>query len=331
MVNVLLESVHDRAFVIDLHNDVMEVIYGSNFAYQLAARHPTSHTDIPRLRDGGVDAQIFSIWINPNSYAPSMYYSTAAKFIDTMKAQFSRNPNDVTLVTRAGAIDTAFTQKKIAGILVVEGGHCIEDNLEKLRAFYQAGVRVMTITWKNSTSWAISDQDSRAGTTGLNDFGKQVIRTMDSLGMLIDVSHVGRKTIEDILATSTKPIIASHSGAYTLANNARNLTDSQIRSIADRGGVIGVVFYPYYLTGSRTASLNNVIQHIDHIRNLVGNVECISLGSDFDGIEVTPSGLENVTKFPAITEALLQRGYSRDDVRKILGGNFMRVFRAVCK
>lgn len=331
MVNVLLESIHDRAFVIDLHNDVMEVISGSKFTYQLADRHTGNHTDIPRLRDGGVDAQIFSIWISPTAYAASTYYSTAMKFIDTMKAQVLRNAKDLGLVTRLDSIDAFVAQKKIAGILVVEGGHCIEENLENLRSLYNAGVRVMTITWKNSTSWAISDQDTRAGTTGLNDFGKQVIRTMDSLGMLIDVSHVGKKTIEDILSTSTKPVIASHSGAYTLANNARNLTDSQIRSIADRGGVIGVVFYPYYLTGSKTASLANVIQHIDYIKKIVGNVDCISLGSDFDGIEVTPTGLENVTKFPAITEALLQRGYSRDDVRKILGGNFMRVFRAVCK
>lgn len=331
MVNVLLESVHDRAFVIDLHNDVMEVISGSNFTYQLAARHTTSHTDIPRLREGGVDAQIFSIWISPTTYAPSTYYSTASKFIDTMKAQFSRNVSDIKLIIQSESIDTAFAQKKIAGILVVEGGHCIEEKLENLLAFYNAGVRVMTITWKNSTTWAVSDQDAMAGSVGLSDFGKQVIRMMDSLGMVIDVSHVGRKTIDDILATSTKPVIASHSGAYAVAANARNLTDSQIHSISDRGGVIGIVFYPYYLTGSKNASLSNVIQHIDYIKTLVGNVDCISLGSDFDGIEVTPVGLENVTKFPAITEALLQRGYSRDDVRKILGGNFMRVFRAVCK
>jgi membrane dipeptidase len=330
-VDILLDSVHDRAFMIDLHNDVMEVISGTYYTYQLADRHTTNHTDIPRYRDGGVDGQIFSIWISPTAFPASAYFSTAMTFLDTLKAQANRNKNDMGLVVRADSVNSLAGQKKIAGIVVVEGGHCIEDKLDNLLAFYNAGVRVMTITWKNSPSWAVSDQDSRAGTVGLNEFGKQVIRTMDSLGMIIDVSHVGRKTIVDILATSTQPIIASHSGAYTLCNNSRNLPDSLIRAIAARGGVVGIVFYPYYLTGSKSATLENVLQHIDYIKNLVGNVDCISLGSDFDGIEVTPVGLEDVTKFPAITAALLQRGYTRQEVRKILGENFMRVFRTVCK
>jgi len=327
----MLESVHDRALVIDLHNDVMEVILRTNYAYQLADRHTTDHTDIPRYRDGGVDGQIFSIWISPTTYSSSTYFSTAMKFLDTLKAQANRNKNDMGLVVRADSVDSLSRQKKIAGIVVVEGGHCIEDRLENLLAFYAAGVRVMTITWNNSTSWAVSAQDSRADNVGLSEFGKQVIRTMDSLGMIIDISHVGRKSVDDILATSKNPIIASHSGAYALRNHYRNLTDTQIRAIAQRGGVIGVVFYPPFLVSSGQARLDNVIQHIDYIKNLVGNADCISLGSDFDGIEVTPTGLENVTKFPAITEALLQRGYTRQDVRKILGENFMRVFRTVCK
>jgi membrane dipeptidase len=334
-VEILLDSVHDRAFVVDLHNDVMEVLSGSNFTYQLSARHTfvrngDPQTDIPRYRDGGVDGQIFSIWISETT-SNLPYFSTAMKFLDTLKAQANRNKNDMGLVIRTDSVESLSRQKKIAGIVVVEGGHCIENKLENLHAFYAAGVRVMTITWKNSTSWAVSDQDSRSGTVGLNEFGKQVIRTMDSLGMIIDVSHVGRKTITDILATSSKPIIASHSGVYALCNNARNLPDSLIRMIAARGGVIGVVFYPYYLTGSKTATLENVLKHIDYIKNLTGSVDCISLGSDFDGIEVVPTGLEDVTKFPAITEGLLQRGYTRQEVRKILGENFMRVFRTVCK
>jgi len=328
--NFMLESVHDRAFVIDLHNDVMEVISGSNFAYQLADRHTTNHTDIPRYRDGGVDGQIFSIWVSPTTYSASTYFSTAMKFLDTLKAQANRNKNDMGLVVRADSVDSLSRQKKIAGIVVVEGGHCIEDKLDNLLTFYNAGVRVMTITWNNSTSWAVSAQDSRADIAGLNDFGKQVIKSMDSLGMIIDISHVGRKTVDDILAASTNPIIASHSGAYTLRAHYRNLTDTQIRAIAQRGGVVGVVFYPPFLVSSGSARLENVLQHIDYIKNLVG-VDYVALGSDFDSFESTPVGLENVTKFPAITQALLQRGYSRQDVRKILGENFMRVFRAVCK
>jgi membrane dipeptidase len=252
------------------------------------------------------------------------------KFLDTLKAQVGRNRNDIGLVVHPDSIESMNRQKRIAGVVVVEGGHCIEDKLENLLAFYGAGVRVMTITWNNSTSWAVSAKDSRADAVGLNDFGKQVIRTMDSLGMIIDVSHVGRKTVDDILATSKNPIIASHSGAYAIRDHYRNLTDAQIRAIAQRGGVIGVVFYPTFLVSSGQARLENVVQHIDYIKNLVG-VDYVALGSDFDGIETTPVGLEDVSHFPALTEALLQKGYSRQDVRKILGENFMRVFRAVCK
>jgi len=331
----MLESVHDRAFVIDLHNDLMELIASKNFAYQIADRHTVirngdPQSDIPRFRDGGVDAQIFSIWISPDT-ASSRYYSTAMRFLDTLKSQAGRNAKDMKLATKADSIDALNRQHKIAGVVVVEGGHCLEDKLENLTAFYNAGVRVMTITWNNSTSWAVSAKDAAGGTKGgLSEFGKQVIRMMDSLGMIIDVSHVGPQTVSDILATSSNPIIASHSGAAALRNHYRNLTDAQIRAIAQRGGVIGVVFYPTFLVSSGTARLENVLQHIDYIKNLVG-VDYVALGSDFDGIETTPVGLEDVTKFPAITEALLQRGYSRQDVRKILGENFMRVFRSVCK
>lgn len=332
----LLDSVHDRAFVIDLHNDVMEVLSGSNFTYQLADRHVVTRngdpqTDIPRYRDGGIDAQIFSVWISPTSYPASAYFSTAMKFLDSLKAQASRNSKDMNLVTGADSVVALTRQNKISGIIVVEGGHSIENNLENLRTFYKSGVRVMTITWNNSTTWAVSARDAAAGVSGgLTDFGKDVIRTMDSLGMIIDVSHVGPQTVTDILATSKNPIIASHSGAAALRNHYRNLTDTQIRAIAQRGGVIGIVFYPTFLVSSGTARLENVLQHIDYVKNLVG-VDYVALGSDFDGIEITPVGLEDVTKFPAITESLLQRGYSRQDVRKILGENFMRVFRAVCK
>ncbi|HCA78534.1 MAG TPA: hypothetical protein DEP53_02255 [Bacteroidetes bacterium] len=330
MVNVLLESVHDRAFVIDLHNDVMEVITRTGYAYQLADRHTSDHTDIPRLRDGGVDAQVFSLWVSEKNYPKGTHFSTAMKFLDTLKAQAARNSEDLGFVVRSDSVDALARQKKIAGIFVVEGGHCIEDKLENLLAFYNAGVRIMTITWNNSTSWAVSAADSRTDVVGLSDFGKQVIRTMDSLGMIIDISHVGRKTVDDILATSKNPIVASHSGAYALRVHSRNLTDSQIRGIAQRGGVIGVVFYPPFLT-SGTATLDHVLNHIDYIKS-IGGIDCIALGSDFDGFSsAPPTGLKDVSQFPSITSALLQRGYSREDVRKILGENFMRVFRAVCK
>ena len=188
----------------------------------------------------------------------------------------------------------------------------------------------MTITWNNSTSWAVSAKDARSTTVGLSEFGKEVIRTMDSLKMIIDVSHVGTKTVDDILAIAKGPVIASHSGCAALNNHYRNLTDDQIRAIAATGGVIGVVFYPPFLKSSGVVTTETVADHIDHIRNLVG-MDYIALGSDFDGIEVTPVGLENVSKFPELTKVLLRRGYTREDMRKILGENFARVMKSVCK
>ncbi|HEY6951372.1 MAG TPA: membrane dipeptidase [Bacteroidota bacterium] len=328
-VDLAIGSIHDRAFVIDLHNDVLEKIVGSQFLYDIGVRHATAHTDLPRMRDGGLDAQLFSVWIDP-TYNAAQYYALAVKFLDSLSAQVERNSTQIAFATTEDSALALSAKGKIAGVLLLEGGHCIMDDLEKLRYFYARGVRCMTITWNNSTSWAVSAKDTRSATIGLSDFGKQVIRTMDSLGMIIDVSHVGKKTVDDILAIASGPVIASHSGCAALDNHYRNLTDDQIRAIAATGGVIGVVFYPPFLSSSGSVTVETVANHIDHIRNLVG-IDYIALGSDFDGIEVTPAGLEDVSRFPALTNVLLRRGYSGEDVRKILGGNFMRVFRTVCK
>jgi membrane dipeptidase len=191
-------------------------------------------------------------------------------------------------------------------------------------------MRYLTITWNNSVSWAISAADSRTETQGLNNFGRQVIRTLDSLGVIIDVSHVGIKTIQDILQVTTNPIIASHSGARAIRNSTRNLYDWQIEDIANSGGVVGIVFYPPFLTSNPPASINDVIRHIEYIVNLVG-VDHVAIGSDFDGIGTNVViGLEDVSKFPELTLALLQHGYTELEVAKILGGNFRRVFEQVC-
>lgn len=217
---------------------------------------------------------------------------------------------------------------KFAGVLAVEGGHAIENDLDKLKSYYALGARYLTITWNFSTSWAVAASDSRSSTVGLSDFGRTVIRTMDSLGMIIDVAHTGIKTIRDILAVTKNPIIDSHAGVRALNNHTRNLTDAQIDSIAARGGVIGVVFYPTFLSARGVATIDTVIKHIDYIRNRVG-IDYVAIGSDWDGIESTPVGLEDVSKLPNLTAALLRHGYSATDVIKILGGNFLRVFRQV--
>lgn len=326
-IDLVLETVHRRAIVVDLHNDVLEKVVETG--YQLGPRHTFNHSDLPRFRDGGIDIQFFSIWINPTNY-PTAPFQQALKFVAALDSQIVRNPHDLMQVRQAGELEPALAQKKIIGILAVEGGHTIENSLVKLKELYARGARYLTITWNNSTDWAVSGRDSRSATVGLSDFGRQVIQTMDSLGMIIDVSHVGLKTIDDILAVTKNPIVATHSGARTLLNNTRNLTDEQIRKIAAGGGVIGAPFYPYFLTGRSIANVSDIVRHIDYIVKLVG-VDYVAIGSDFDGIEVAPTDLKDVAKMPLLTEALLKKGYSRADVRKIMGENFLRVFRQVCR
>lgn len=325
-VNFALQTVHRRSFFIDLHNDVMELAIDG---YQLGVRHTTHHSDLPRFRDGGVDAQMFSIWVDPNRF-PSTPYQQAIQIIDSFAMQVGRYSASFAQARTSTEIQQANAAGKLAGILGVEGGHAIQNDINNLISLYQRGARYLTITWNNSTAWATAAADPLSATRGLSDFGRQVIRTMDSLGMIIDVSHTGIKTIEDILATTTHPIIASHSGARALRNHYRNLTDAQLLSIAQRGGVIGVVFYPPFLSATSTVTIDTVVRHIEYMKNLVG-IDHVAIGSDFDGIEITPVGLEDVTKFPALTMALLKRGYTSADIRKLLGENYMRVFRTVCE
>ena len=326
-MDVRLETVHDRAFVFDLHNDVMEkVVYG----YQMGIRHTTDQSDLPRFRDGGVDAQMFALWTDWRDSAAHPYYAYTLAMVDSFNSQIRQNASEFAQARNADEIAQANAAGKLAGILAVEGGHAIENDLEKLRTFYQKGARYLTITWNNSTAWAVSAADARSTTVGLSNFGRQVIRTVDSLGMIIDVAHTGIKTIWDILATTKNPIVATHSGVRALNNHTRNLNDAQIDSIARRGGVIGVVFYPPFLSPKSTATIDTVIRHIDYIKNRVG-IDYVAIGSDFDGIESVPAGLEDVSKLPNLTSALLRHGYSIADVRKILGENYLRVFKQVCQ
>lgn len=323
---MLLTSFHSVSTLIDLHNDVLEVM-ANDTSYHLKQRHNYNHTDIPRLKDGGVDLQFFSVWVSPTQY--TNYYQQAQVMLNIFNSELNQNATSISQARNWSQADSIIQQNKISAVIGVEGGHHIENSIDKLVNLYNAGMRYMTITWNNSTDWAVSAQDSRSTTVGLSDFGRQVIRTMDSLGIIIDVSHTGIKTIQDILQETQNPIVATHSGVRALRNHYRNLYDWQIQDIANSGGVIGVVFYPYFLNGSSNASINDVIAHIDYIKNLVG-IDYVAIGSDFDGIEVVPLGLEDTSKFPNLTEALFDHGYSREEIEKILYKNFKRVFEQVC-
>lgn len=320
-----LETVHSHAVCADLHNDILEKM-SSNSNYHLADKHTTNDTDIPRLKIGGVDMQLFSVWMDPST---SNNYNGALQLIDLMNKELSLNTGTIGQAGNSTEADSLFAKGKIAAVLVAEGGNIIENDLAKLTNLYNKGIRYLTITWNSTTDWAVCAQDAQSATKGLSEFGKSIIRKMDSLGMIIDISHTGIKTIQDILQITKNPIIASHSGAWTVYNHYRNLTDNQIKAIAGKGGVIGVIFYPGYLSSNGSADIAKVIEHIDHVVK-VGGIDCVGLGSDFDGVETTATGLEDVSKFPSLTLELLKHGYSRTDVEKILGGNFLRVFRQVC-
>ena len=325
-VNFSLETIHSHVTLVDLHNDVLEKVVNG---YDIGVLNSINHSDLPRFYKGGVDVQFMALWVNPNQY-PNNPFEQTLKMIDSFNVQLNRYNSIFAQARISKEIDSLVKMGKFCAILCVEGGHAIEENLNKLDSLYKLGVRYMTITWNNSLSWATAAADPNSATRGLSGFGRQVIKRMDSLGMIIDVSHVGIKTIDDILETTQNPIIASHSGVRTLRNHYRNLTDQQIIKIAQKGGVIGVIFYPPFLTTASRATIDTVIKHIDYIKNLVG-IDYIALGSDFDGIDRTVIGLEDVSKFPNLTNALLKRGYTLTDIRKIYGENFLRVFKIVCK
>jgi len=320
-----IATIHSQCNLFDLHNDVLEMIYYSDPNYHLSDFHTSHHTDIPRLKLGGVNFQFFAVWVNPGD---ENYYQSAINMFNIFNSELSLNTEDLGQARTADEAITLKQNNKISAVLAVEGGHVIENDITKLDTLYELGMRYLTITWNNSTDWAVSAQDDRSTTVGLSVFGKQVIHRLDSLGILIDVSHVGIKTIEDILQTTENPIIATHSGARELYDHNRNLNDDQIIAIANSGGVVGVVFYHWFLSGSST-NISQVVDHIDHIKNLVG-IDHVALGSDFDGISSMITGLEDVSKFPNLTLELLKKGYSRSDIEKILSGNVMRVFEEVC-
>ena len=322
-----LQTIHSKYTLIDLHNDVLEVMVDDP-NYHLATLHNYNHTDIPRLQQGEVDVQFFSIWVSPTDY--TNYFNQALVMRDLFYSELAANTSTIQQATTINQALQINNQNKIAAVIGVEGGHHIEESIDNLIQLYNAGMRYLTITWNNSVSWAISAADSRTTTQGLNNFGRQVIRTLDSLGVIIDVSHTGIKTIQDILQETNNPIVATHSGARSIRNHTRNLYDWQIQGIANSGGVVGIVFYPPFLTSSPPADISDVIQHIDHIVNLVG-IDYVAIGSDFDGIGTNVVlGLEDVSKFPDLTLALLQHGYTELEVAKILGRNFKRVFEQVC-
>lgn len=367
------QKMHNKAIVADSHNDLLTACMEKKVSMDNDLKGRT-HSDLKRFKEGGVDVQIFSVWCDGNQPNP---YAWANQEMDTLDAVIKRNPDKITIVRNSKELQQAVKEKKLAAMFGVEGGHMIEDNIDNLDRLYARGTRYLTLTWNNSTAWATSamlettKKDSLAGAhKGLTDFGKQVVKRMNELGMLVDVSHVGEQTFWDVINTTTKPIITSHSNAYALCPIFRNLKDEQILAIGKNGGVIDLNFYAgfvdssfmgkekkfalshakeldslinagvqrdYALTiitekyasevQSNKPSLDRLLNHLDYIVKLIG-IDHVGLGSDFDGISVAPQQLDDVTSYPIITKALLERGYSKKDVTKILGGNLLRVLKS---
>jgi membrane dipeptidase len=380
------KKLHAKSFLADTHNDIPSSAIEKNVAFDTDLKGKT-HSDLNRMFAGGVDAQLFSIFCDGEQKEP---YNYANREIDSVYEWVRRNPARMMMVYNPADLQTAIKQKKLAALLGMEGGHMIENDLSKLDALFKRGVRYMTITWNNSTNWATSaayetsqapsksppkgeTSEDSARKLGLTDFGISVIKRMNELGMMVDVSHLGEKSFWDVVSVSTKPIIASHSCVWNLCPSRRNLKDEQIKAIAKNGGVIFLNFYAGFIDSTYQGKqalflkkhqaevdaqvqlgkqkdyafvlvtekykdemdgirppLAMLIDHLDYIVKLVG-VNHVGLGSDFDGIEAPPLELNGVEDYPLITKALLQRGYSKKDIRKILGGNFMRVFEANMK
>lgn len=324
--------IHRELLLIDTHNDApLRVITGAD----IGQRSAKGHTDLPRLREGGVGAVFFAAWVSPRYVPLNQAARRALELIDVIRHDIAgRYPEQFELALSADGIEAARHHGRIAVLIGIEGGHAIEDNLRVLRAFYDLGARYMTLTHVNTNNWADSSGDVNDPRVkhhnGLTAFGRQVIAEMNRLGMIVDVSHVSDKTFWDVLEASRAPVMASHSSCRALCDHPRNLTDEMIRALATKGGLIQINFAPEYLTRRKEppASVEDVAAHIEHAVR-VGGVDAVGIGSDFDGIDHVPAGLEDVSRFPNLTRALLARGFSAGDLRKIYGGNVLRLMRAV--
>lgn len=370
--SVLGQEISDNAHIqakvlgVDGHNDTVQRIMVENA--DIGNRLADGAIDIPRLQEGGIHAPLFALWV-PTYYKGSEAVRRTLDFRDAMQRVFDKYPDQIELATSAHDLERIVGQKRIAAVPTVEGGHQIDNDLAVLRMYRRMGISSMTLTHFRSNDWA----DSSTGKpehNGLTEFGKQVVREMNAIGMIVDVSHVSDKTFYDVLQVTTKPVIASHSSCRSFSDVPRNMSDEMLRALAQNGGVVGVNFSASVLNqkdaeelerhvarenalepnlnGAKldqfaakenarvgdshprfgNATVEDAAACIDHIVKVAG-IDHVGIGSDFDGISIVPHGLEDVSKVPNLTAALLRRGYSEQDVQKIMGVNFLRVIQQV--
>ncbi|SFT02033.1 membrane dipeptidase [Sphingobacterium wenxiniae] len=359
------QTFHDSILVVDGHNDVIysSLLKGKDISKRLSA----GHTDLPRLQEGGVDVQVFAVWSDDKKFPKGKAFKHANAQIDALEKMVKANAQTIAIAKSSVDIKKIVAEGKIAAVIGIEGGNMIENSIANLEALYNRGARYLTLTWNYNLPWAsaaaIETNKASTARKGLTEEGKVIIRRMNELGMMVDLSHGGEQTFYDVLSVTTKPILVSHSNAYALTPHYRNLKDEQLVALKKNGGVVGVNFYSGFLdkgfddrvkslyrkhfgdkgdeklSGTRKyqalpvrlkrqadAPLERLLEHIDYLVSKVG-IDHVAVGSDYDGIESAPQGLEDVSKFPVLTEALLNRGYSSEDVAKIMGLNFLRILK----
>jgi membrane dipeptidase len=369
-ISARAKKLHFTSIVVDTHDDTTQRFLDGKF--DIGARHTDGSIDIPRMREGGLDAIFFSIWI-PSKFTGTDAVNRALAQIGAIREQVRSHPKDLVLATTAAEVRAAKKQGKIATLMGVEGGHMINCDLDVLRKFAGLGVRYMTLTHSGNDEWADASTDKPAH-NGLTDFGKDIIREMNRLGVMVDISHVSDKTFYDALEVSKAPLIASHSSCRARCDAPRNMTDQMIKDLAAKGGVIQINYHigflsqefrnaekahpeweqaiaaevqkncgdneacqliegdrvtREYVAQGRLPRINwtEIIEHIDHAVKVAG-IDHVGLGSDFDGANM-PYGMEDASDLPKITDALLKKGHSEGDVKKILGENTLRVMAEV--
>jgi len=369
-------AVHNSAIVIDTHADTPQRFVDEHWNFTDPLNGGMLNYD--SAKKGNLDAQFFSIWVDPDQYPANASARRTLDLIDGTLEQVRRAPDKLSLCVTADQILAAHKQGKFAVLMGIEGGHSIENSLGLLRDYYRLGVRYMTLTWSNTNDWADSSGDIDDATithhNGLTPFGKQVVNEMNRLGMMVDISHVSDKTFWDVIEITRAPIIASHSSARALTQAPRNMTDDMLRAVAKNNGVVMVNFFPAFIDEQWRAAwnaskperqkeqdaleaeykakglpvpfeasdkidrkyaarigrapFNSLIDHFDHVIKVAG-IDHIGIGTDFDGIPVPPEGIDSAADLPKVTAALMARGYTAEDMHKLLGGNLLRVFRAV--
>ena len=330
-------EIHSTGMLFDGHNDLpWEIREKGNSSFDtldISKPQPTLHTDIPRLRQGGLKAQFWSVFV------PASHDKTGDALLQTLhqisivKTMMEKYPETFEFASTADDIERIVNSGKVASMMGVEGGYSIEDELSNLQRLYDEGCRYMTLTHSKSLQWADSATDEPIS-HGLSDFGKDVVLEMNRLGMLVDLSHVSPETMKAALATTKAPVIFSHSSARAICDHPRNVPDDVLPLVAENGGVVMVNFFSAFIVPTAQlkqdkearGSLHDVVDHIVHVVNIAG-IDHVGIGSDYDGVPRLPEQLESVASYPLITQELLNRGYDKESIHKILGGNVMRVLR----